>query len=83
MVCSMFEVGKVMDAQILSWVSWATGFIAALTLFWAGLGSMQSWKGTSESDLRLKRRKKVLKWVGIPSLLVSFGCQAALRVMGA
>ena len=70
-----------MEFQVLSWVSWASGLTAALTLFWAGIGAAKSWKGTSPHDIRLKRRQKVLKWIGLPCVFVSFGCQAALKVV--
>ena len=72
-----------MEFQILSWASLVSGFVAALTLFWAGIGKTKSWKETSAHDIRLKRRQKALKWIGFPSMLGSFGCQVALKFMEA
>ena len=72
-----------MAFEILSWASLVSGFVAAITLFWAGLGKTESWKETSAHDIWLKDRRKTLKRVGFPSMLVSFGCQAALKLMEA
>lgn len=69
-----------MEYQVLWWSSWASGLIAALSLFWAGIGKTKSWKETSLHDIRLKRRQKVLKWIGLPCMFVSFVCQAAVKI---
>ena len=55
--------------------------MAVLALYGASLGvpfEIQSWKGKTPPEVSHKRRQWVLKWIGLPCVLVSFGCQFAI-----
>ena len=67
--------------QAMSYISLATGLVAVLALYWASLGvpfEMQSYKGKTPPEVGHKRRQQALKWIGLPCVFVSFGCQFAI-----
>ena len=71
--------------EALSYLSQATGLVAVLALYWASLGvpfEMQSWKGKTPREVRHKRRQHVLKWIGLPCVFISVGCQTVITVFG-
>ena len=64
--------------QAMSYLGLATGLGAVLALYWASIGiplEMQSWKGKTAPEVSHKRRQQALKWIGLPPVFVSFGCQ--------
>jgi hypothetical protein len=72
--------------QALSYVSQGTGLIGVLALYVGSLGfpfEKRSWKGKTPAEGRHKRRQQVLKWVGLPCVFISVGCQTAITVFGA
>ncbi len=67
--------------QIVQLAGAMTAFVAALLLFFGSLSvpsEMESWKGQTAPELRWKRRRRLLVWVGIPSATISFVCQVAV-----
>ena len=71
--------------QALSYVSQATGLVAVLALYVGSLGfpfEKRSWKGKTPPERRHKRRQQVLRWVGLPCVFISVGCQTAITVFG-
>ena len=70
--------------KVLSYISIVAGLVAVLALYYASLAvpfDMQSFKGETEPELRYKRRQKMLKWVGLPCVFVSVGCQTAITIL--
>jgi hypothetical protein len=55
----------------------AGALAAALFLYFGSLGvpfELQTWKGQTDTELRIKRRQRIMKWAGIASALLSFFC---------
>ena len=70
--------------DVLSYVSQAFGLISAFALVWASLGvssDIQSWRGKTPLEVQHKRRQRVLMCIGLPSIIVSVGCQTAITVL--
>jgi len=41
---------------------------------------MQTWKGKTEAELAIKRRQRLMVWIGIPCAVVAFGVQIVLII---
>ena len=71
--------------ETLSYISQATGLVAALTLFYASIAvpwQKQTWKGESPEEVRHRRRQqRLLCWAGIPCTLFAVACQTAITVI--
>lgn len=70
--------------QILSYLSHATGLIAVLALYVGSLGfpfEKQTWKGQSPPERRHRLRQRVLRWVGLPCVFITVGCQMAITTL--
>jgi hypothetical protein len=60
--------------RTLQTISTVAALISALCLYYGSLGvpfEIQSYKGQSAGELAIKRRDKILKWIGIPSAVVA------------
>lgn len=71
--------------QALSYVSQATGLVAVLALYVGSLGfpfEEQTWKGQSPPERSHRRRQRILRWVGLPCVFISVGCQTAITALG-
>jgi hypothetical protein len=69
-----------LTAKCLSLISVGAAFVSGMTLFWAGMGvpfEKQSYKGQTTYELRVKRRQRVMTWLGIPSAVISAVTQIA------
>lgn len=69
--------------QAIQLLAIASGFVAAMTLFGASLAvpwNMQSWDGETNEEKRFRRRRQIMKWIGIPSAVLSATCQVAVTV---
>ena len=65
-------------SQIIQLVAVASALFAALTLFYGSIGipaQRQSWKGATWFEQRWRRRQRALKWIGLPSAVLSASCQ--------
>ena len=63
--------------DLLSYVSQVTGLTSVLTLFWASLDipfHEASWSGQTCHEKKRRKRRKVLKWAGIPCAFIAAGC---------
>ena len=70
----------------LNLVSQATGLISILSLFWASLGvphDKESWKGSTAFEIMHRKRRRVLKWIGIPCAVIAVGCQTVITLWSA
>ena len=55
--------------QLLEATSVIAAFVSGMTLFYAGLGvppEQGTWDGTTPQELAVKRRQRIMTWVGIP-----------------
>ena len=69
---------------ILSYISQAAGLISILTLFWASLDISfheASWGGQTSREKSHRRKKRVLKRIGIPCAIIAVGCQTAITLL--
>ena len=69
----------------LTYASLATGLVAVLALYWASLAvphDRQTWNGTSPYEQGHARRQRILKWIGLPCVLISFLCQFLVTATG-
>jgi hypothetical protein len=60
--------------RVLQTISTVAALISALCLYYGSLGvpfEIQSYKGQSPRELAVKRREKILKWIGIPSAIIA------------
>ena len=69
----------------LTYASLATGLVAVLALYWASLAvphDRQTRKGTSPHEQGYARRHRILKWIGLPCVLIFFLFQFLVTASG-
>jgi len=62
----------------LELISVTTAFVSGMLLYYGSLGvppEEQSYKGQTPYELAIKRRQRLMVWIGIPCAVIAFGCQ--------
>jgi hypothetical protein len=56
---------------------------AALLLYWGSLSApwkLQSWTGETPDEQRWERIRRIMKWVGIPCVIIAVICQVIVAI---
>ena len=69
---------------VASWLNVAAtvaAAVSALLLYWAGVKGPETWGEDTPRELAEARRRVILKWIGVPCVLVAAACQLAATML--